>query len=150
MPNSLRCLFAVAIACLILLTSPVIADGGDDLGLTTADRESIKGIISAQLKAFKRDDGVEAFGYASPTIHKIFSSIDNFMAMVKSSYYPVYRSEVVNFGEVVDVGGEPVQRVRIVGENGRSMVAAYVVQRQPNGEWKINGVYMFKADSEAT
>ena len=72
------------------------------------------------------------------------------MAMVKSSYYPVYRSEVVNFGEVVDVGGEPVQRVHIVGENGRSMVAAYVVQRQPNGEWKINGVYMFKSDSEAT
>lgn len=135
---------------MILLTSPVIADGGDDLGLTTADRESIKGIISAQLKAFKRDDGVEAFSYASPTIHKIFRSIDNFMAMVKSSYYPVYRSEVVNFGEVVDVGGEPVQRVHIVGENGRSMVAAYVVQRQPNGEWKINGVYMFKSDSEAT
>ncbi len=143
-------LFATVIVCLVLLASPVVADGGDDLGLTSADRQTIKGVISAQLDAFKRDDGVAAFSYASPTIHKIFRSIDNFMAMVKASYYPVYRSEVVNFGEVLDDGGEPVQRVHIVGEDGRSMVAAYVMQRQPSGEWKINGVYMFKDDSEAT
>ena len=143
-------LFATVIACLVLLTSPVVADGGDDLGLTSSDRQTIQGIIRAQLDAFKRDDGVAAFSYASPTIHKIFQSIDNFMAMVKSSYYPVYRSEVVNFGDVLNVGDEPVQRVHIVGEDGRSMVAAYVMQRQPSGEWKINGVYMFKDDSEAT
>ncbi|MDA0260597.1 MAG: DUF4864 domain-containing protein [Proteobacteria bacterium] len=142
--------FAVLIGCLLLVTPPALADGGDDLGLSGPDRDAIRGIISAQLQAFKRDDGEAAFGYASPTIHKIFQSIDNFMAMVKASYYPVYRSEVVNFGEVLDVNGEPVQRVHIVGEDGRSMVAAYVMQRQPDGAWKINGVYMFKDDAEAT
>ena len=132
------------------LASPVWADGGDELGLTPADRETIQGIIRAQLKAFKREDGEAAFSYASPTIRKIFQSTDNFMAMVKNSYTSVYRSKEVNFGDILDVGGEPVQRVFIVGEDGKSMVAAYVMQKQPDGVWKVNGVYMFRDQSEAT
>lgn len=138
------------VATFFLLAPPAWSDGGDDLGLTSSDRETIQGIIRAQLEAFKRDDGEEAFSFASPTIRKIFQSTDNFMAMVKNSYHSVYRSKVVNFGKILDIGGEPVQRVFIVGEDGKSMVAAYVMQKQPSGEWKVNGVYMFQDGSEAT
>lgn len=144
-----RFLLVLSIVALVS-GSAVWADGGDELGLTTSDRETIQGIIRAQLKAFKRDDGEEAFGYASPTIRKIFQSTDNFMAMVRNSYSSVYRSKEVNFGDILDVEGGPVQRVFIVGEDGKSMVAAYVMQRQPDGVWKINGVYMFRDQSEAT
>ena len=143
--------FAAALTIVVVfLSTPVWADGGDELGLTTADRETIQAIISAQLAAFKRDDGEEAFVYASPTVRKIFGTIANFMEMVKSSYYPVYRSETVSFGDILDVRGEPIQRVHITGEDGRTMIAAYVMQRQPGGIWKINGVYMFKDQAETT
>lgn len=140
----------VLTVCVSVFGSAAWADGGDELGLTAADRETIQGIIRSQLKAFKRDDGEEAFSYASPTIRKIFQSTDNFMAMVKNSYSSVYRSKEVNFGDILDVGGEPVQRVFVVGEDGKSMVAAYVMQKQPDGVWKVNGVYMFRDQSEAT
>jgi len=134
----------------VFLWTPVWADRDNELSLAAADRQAIQEIISAQLAAFKRDDGEEAFSYASPTIRKIFGNIANFMEMVRSSYYPVYRSVTVSFGDILDVRGEPVQRVHITGEDGSTMVAAYVMQRQPDGVWKVNGVYMFKDQSEAT
>lgn len=143
--------FAAALTIvLVFLWTPVCADGDNELSLTAADRQAIQAIISAQLAAFKRDDGEEAFSYASPTIRKIFGTIANFMEMVRSSYSSVYRSEIVSFSDILDVRGEPVQRVHITGEDGRTMIAAYVMQRQPDGVWKINGVYMFKDQSKAT
>ena len=143
-------LLRALVACAVILASPAWADGGDDLGLTTSERETFQKIIQAQLGAFKRDDGSEAFSYASPSVRKFFRNVDNFMAMVKNRYSAVYRSKVVNFGEILNVGGEPVQRVFIVGEDGKQMVAAYVMQKQPSGDWKINGVFMFRDIAEAT
>jgi len=148
-PRMKRLLCAL-VACAVFLASPAWADGGDDLGLTTSDRETIQQIIHAQLGAFKRDDGSEAFSYASPTVRKFFQTVDNFMTMVKNRYNAVYRSKAVNFEKILDVGGEPVQRVFIVGEDGKQMIAAYVMQKQPSGDWKINGVFMFRDISEAT
>ena len=148
-PRMKRLLFAL-VACAVLLASPTCANDGNDLGLTTSDRETIRQIIHAQLGAFKRDDGSKAFSYASLTVRKFFQNVDNFMTMVKNKYSAVYRSKIVNFGEILDVGGEPVQRVFIVGEDGKQMIAAYVMQKQPSGDWKINGVFMFRDISEAT
>ena len=126
------------------------ADDAERLGLKEADRGAIQKIIGAQMDALKNDDGETAFSFASPTVRGIFGTAAKFMNMVKGGYHPVYRPKVVSFGEIVSVRGEPVQKVFILGENGAEIVAAYVMERQLDGGWKINGVYLFRDTSEGT
>jgi len=129
---------------------PAAADGASELGLDAVDRRAIQAVIAAQMEAFKKDDSETAFGFASPTIRTMFGSAANFMNMVMTGYHPVYRPKTVSFGEIVNVRGEPVQKVFVLGENGVDLVAAYVMQRQPDNAWKINGVYLFQDDTKGT
>jgi hypothetical protein len=145
-----RLVALLALAAALAAPLPAAADGASELGLDATDRRAIHDVIAAQMEAFKKDDGETAFSFASPTIRTMFGTAANFMNMVKSGYHPVYRPKTVSFGEIVNVRGEPVQKVFVLGENGVGLVAAYVMQRQPDSAWKINGVYLFQDDSKGT
>ena len=81
---------------------PVVTHAGvDTAGL--AEKGAIRKVIEAQIGAFRADDGERAFGYASPNIRQIFRSAENFMAMVRNGYQPVYRPRSVRFGDLVEV-----------------------------------------------
>src|ERR1700756_3001229 len=67
--------------------------------LSTADRGAIRAVVEDQLAAFQRDDGAAAFAFASPGIQAEFGTVENFMAMVRSGYQPVYRPREVAFGD---------------------------------------------------
>ena len=53
-----------------------------------SDVAAIRGVIEAQLKAFRADDGAQAFASASPAIQSIFKNPDTFMSMVRNTYQP--------------------------------------------------------------
>jgi len=107
--------------------------------LGEGDRATIKSLITGQIEAFQRDDGPAAYGFASPTIHSYFPSVDAFMAMVKSGYQPVYRPQSVTFGQIVETDRGVLQQVFVTGPDGKNYVAIYSMERQPDGTWKING-----------
>ena len=44
------------------------------------DTQDIRQVITMQLEAFKRDDGVEAYSYAAPVIKEIFPTPDEFIS----------------------------------------------------------------------
>ena len=60
-------------------------------GVGAADRAAIRQVIEGQLDAFRRDDGVAAFSFASPSIRRMFETPDIFMDMVLRGYQEVYR-----------------------------------------------------------
>ncbi|MBN8995735.1 MAG: DUF4864 domain-containing protein [Rhizobiales bacterium] len=125
-----------------LLALLLIALGGpaaraDDL--SDGDRDAIRSIVMGQMTAFQHDDGNAAYGYASPAIRELFPSPDIFMNMVRKGYPPVYRPQSVTFGEIGDSPRGPQQKVFLTGPDGKSYVAVYTLQRQPDGTWKING-----------
>jgi len=122
-----------------MLAVGLLSAGTARAEVSDADRAEIRTIIENQIAAFQRDDGETAYSYASPTIHGLFPTVDRFMAMVRGGYQPVYRPRSVVFGEVVETAGGPEQRVYLTGPDGRSWVAIYALQRQPDGTWKING-----------
>ncbi len=128
----------------VVLLSP--AQAQQDSAPTAAERQAIVAVISDQLAAFQRDDGAGAFAYASPTIRRKFGTSENFMAMVRSGYRAVYRPAEVAFLETRVERGMTVQLVRLLGPDGRSVVAAYEMQRQTDGSWRINGVFLLKLD----
>ena len=130
----------------VLAVTLLLAPAQAQQGTAGAERQAIVAVISAQLAAFRRDDGAGAFAYASPTIRRKFGTAESFMAMVRSGYRAVYRPAEVAFLETKVENGMTVQLVRLLGPDGRSVVAAYEMQRQPDGSWRINGVYLLALD----
>jgi len=114
--------------------------------VSAADRAAIRDVIQSQVDAFRRDDGPAAFGYASPTIQNMFGQSDVFMEMVRQGYRPVYRPQVFDFREIVDMHGEIAQKVHVVGPDGRPVTAIYPMTRLPDGSWRINGCYLLAPD----
>jgi hypothetical protein len=138
---------AAAVALLLLALA---GDGrAAEPAVSPADRTLIRGVIEDQLAAFQRDDGAAAFGFASPMIRGQFGTAENFMAMVRQGYAPVYRPREVAFGSLVDMEGRIVQRVLLVGPDGRPVTALYIMEREPDGTWRIDGCILTDSDDKA-
>ncbi len=106
---------------------------------TPGDRAAIQSVITGQLDAFQHDDAAGAFAQASPMIQEMFGTPGNFLTMVQSGYPPVYRSKQSVFAGLDQEDGRIVQRVELVGPDGRDYLALYTMEQQPDGSWKING-----------
>ena len=143
MKSRLGCLLAL----LLCLTWSGPAPAADPLP-GPADAAAIRAVISHQLGAFLRDDPAAAFADASPTIQAIFHDPDNFMRMVRTAYQPVYRASGVEFRGLGLIEGRLTQRVYMVGPDGVAVIADYQMQRQPDGQWLINGCSIERAPDQ--
>lgn len=139
--------------CLVLLLCAAPAAGAwaqDIQRPSPAARQAIVGTINAQLDAFRRDDGARAFSYATPALRRLFGTPENFMAMVRGGYQPVYRPRSVEFLDariVPEEGGARTgQAVRFVGPDGRAVIAIYTMEQQPDGSWRIAAVQLIRTE----
>jgi hypothetical protein len=119
-----------SLACLLLLLAPA----------AQAQEGSIRAAIGNQLEAFGRDDGTAAFAYASPGIRARFGSADRFMAMVRDGYPAVYRPLEVEFRALTLQDDRGIQEVYFIGPDGGAALGLYLIERQPDGSWLIDGV----------
>jgi Domain of unknown function (DUF4864) len=107
---------------------------------TAAERDAMQQVVEGQLNALAADDGSAAYGFAAPFVHKVFPTVDVFMAMVKGGYRPVYRNSDRKFGEVSpDPLGRPAVHVTLTAEDGKHWEAVYSMEQQKDGSWKIAG-----------
>lgn len=105
--------------------------------------DPIEAIIGQQIEAFRRDDAVAAFSFASPAIRKRFGTAEVFIAMVAQGYPQVYRPRSYRFVDRTIDGGSALQRVMVVGPAGATVMALYEVIRV-DGRWRINGCRIVK------
>lgn len=119
-------------------------------GLAAEDVAEIRNIIIDQLNAFKADDAEKAFSYAAPNIRRIFKSPDIFLHMVRKSYQAVYRPRSFEFRPLQRIDGNIVQPLAVVGPSGISETALYIMERQPDGTWKIGACIMAREPGEDT
>ncbi len=117
--------------------------------LTAADRSAIRTVIEAQIAAFRADDGTTAFGFASPSIQRQFGNPEHFLNMVRTAYMPVYRPREVRFGDLIEGSPEPVQAVLLVGPKLEVVTAYYVMEKQADGAWRIDGCVLRAAPDQA-
>ena len=134
-----------ALALALVLATGLVRSAAAEIA--DSDRAGIQSIIGSQIEAFRRDDGAAAYDFASPMIRTLFPTPDVFMEMVQTGYMPVYRPQSFTFGPLVETPRGPVQRVFITGPDGAGYVAEYLLQQQPDGTWKINGVTLAKDTS---
>lgn len=123
----------------LALAWPAVAQ---EASLSDSDRAAIRDVISRQLEAFRRDDGDAAFSFASPDVQRLFGTAQTFMDMVRHGYRPVYRPRVFDFGNIVELNGQPTQKVYVVGPDGRRVNALYPMTRLPDGSWRIDGCFL--------
>lgn len=135
MTNRLR---AAAAAIALLVAAPGFAD----------DSAAIRGVIGAQLEAFRADDWAQAYSYASPSIQRMFRNPSRFASMVKGGYPMVWRPSRVEIGPLEQGPSGPVQMMYFEDAQGVRYVAAYDMQ-QVGGVWRINGVRIMKAPDAA-
>jgi hypothetical protein len=109
------------------------------------DAPDVQAIISKQLDAFAHDDAKGAFALAAPSIQEKFGDADAFMAMVKSTYPPVYRRRSVEFGKQSNDGEEIDQGVVFVDEDNVVWTGIYKLGRQIGGDWKIIGCVLIRS-----
>lgn len=112
------------------------------------DRAAIRSVIERQIQAFQKDDAEEAFTLASPGIQEKFGTPETFMEMVKTAYKPVYRPRSVVFEALKTWQGSPAQPVLLLGPNGVPIRAIYIMAKQPDGDWRINGCYLVLVQGE--
>jgi len=145
--------FWAGIAALVvvfgLVLGPQNAGRAESVQVEAADRAAIVAAIQGQLTAFRAGNGPAAFAHASPTIKQMFGTMENFMAMVQSAYPAVYRARNVEFRDTLTTSGDVVQRVRLVGPDGRAVIAAYQMEKQPDGSWRINGCSLLDDDDKS-
>ncbi len=89
-----------------------------------------------------RDEGEAAFAHAAPSIQQQLGSPGAFMAMVRAGFRPVYRPRSVEFEEHIEVDGNYAPPVRIVGPDGKLVLAMYYMQQQLDDSWRIAGVML--------
>lgn len=124
---------------LLLLTAPSLAAPASASPVSEVEEAAIRAVVQGQLDAFQRDDDQAAFGFASPMIQDLFRTAEGFMAMVREGYAPVYRPRVVAFQDIILYRGKPTQLVYLVGPDGRGVLAHYLMVRQADGTWRIDG-----------
>ena len=137
------------LASLALLFVIVPAFAADEADLSSDDRRAIQQVIAQQLDAFQRDDEIEAFSYASPSIQAQFKTPAEFMRMVRSGYEAVYWPRSTHFLEAFVMEGQVVQPVEVVGPDEAMLEAYYLMERQSDGTWRISGCVLGKAQGQA-
>jgi hypothetical protein len=130
-----------------LLGAPGFAD--DDADLSPGDREAIQHVIQQQLDAFQRDDEIEAFSYAAPSIQAQFKTPAEFMRMVRSGYEAVYRPRSTRFLEAFVLNGQVMQPLEVVAPDESVLVAFYLMERQADGTWRISGCVLGTPQGQA-
>lgn len=112
------------------------------------DRAAIRSVIERQLEAFQDDDAIGAFAFASPGIQRQFETPENFMHMVTTGYQAVYRPRSVLFEEVTSISGALTQPVLLLDFDGMPVRALYLMEKQADGTWRINGCYLVSIEGQ--
>ena len=104
--------------------------------------------IESQIRAFLADDEAAAYDIAAPSIKRIFPTLEQFMAMVKGGYQPVWKPRNFAFGKSREPApGSILQQVLLVGPDGKDYDAIYTLELQPDGAYRITGVSLRRATS---
>lgn len=121
---------------LLVLPAPAAAQGRDP---------AIEAVIAQQIEAFRANDLDRAFTFASPMIQSIFRTPQRFGVMVRNGYPMVWRPAEVAMGRLRIAGETRFQDVILRDMAGQLHIAEYEMIRV-NGEWRINGVRLRRAD----
>jgi len=131
-----------------VLLAGLLAFSASALAEDKARDAAITAVVSDQIDALHNDDSERAFSHASPMIKASIRDSERFMMMVKRSYDMIYRPSSHEIQEVKMIDDKFYQVVLFVDQERKRFKVFYEMQKQADGNWKINGVTMFTAKGD--
>ncbi|MBA4314814.1 MAG: hypothetical protein C0422_05730 [Alcaligenaceae bacterium] len=113
-----------------------------------SDRKETRAVIEAQLEAFKQGDGPKAFSYATPNIQTMFGDAETFMKMVREGYDVVVKPVTVRFVKFETDGMNALHAVQMIDRQKTLWNVYYVLQKRPDGTWRISSCETEKAETD--
>jgi Domain of unknown function (DUF4864) len=127
------------LAWLALVSMNLGAIGADPPGISEATTHAVQAVVKAQLDALATDNAALAFSFAAPAIREQIGNAPAFMAMVREGYPMLISPRATSFFLPRAGDGAVVQVVQVRDQGGRSWLATYVLQQQPDQSWRIAG-----------
>lgn len=112
------------------------------------DKQESRAVIEAQLEAFKQGDSAKAFSYATPNIQTMFGDAETFMQMVRKGYDVVVEPVTVRFVKFETDGANALHAVQMIDRQKTLWNVYYVLQKRPDGSWKISSCETEKAETD--
>lgn len=112
------------------------------------DKQESRAVIEAQLEAFKQGDSAKAFSYATPNIQTMFGDAETFMQMVRKGYDVVLKPVTVRFVKFETNGANALHAVQMIDRQKTLWNVYYVLQKRPDGSWKISSCETEKAETD--
>ncbi len=125
---------------LVLLCVPSFAWG--QLPVPPSEVARIQTVISSQVEAFRDGDLDRAFSFAAPSIQRTFGDSQTFGRMVEQGYGQIFSAFEFSFVGTVGSQDAPIQLVRFTGTDLTAVMALYLMELQPGGQWRIAGVQL--------
>ena len=116
--------------------------------LTNTLLTNIRSVIEGQLEAFQRDDAEAAFAFASEAIQKQVQTAENFILMVKTNYQAVYRPRSILFEKTTIIQGNITQPVLLLAPDGVPVRALYLMVKESDNTWRVNGCYLVPVEAK--
>ena len=101
--------------------------------------KEVRGIISAQIDAFKKNDFKKAYTFAAPNIKAQFASPEVFGLMVRKGYPVIWRPKSYKFTKFKSLGNRCIQRVLFQSYDSSLETYDYILEKNDD-IWQISGV----------
>lgn len=111
------------------------------------DAQAIQAVVQSQLDAFSNDDATGAFGFATLSTQRQIGSADNFMTLVRELYRPIYRHRLAIFSPAEIIDEQVIQTVRLSDPDSKVWIAVYWMQREVDGNWRIDNCQLLATQS---
>ena len=118
--------------------------------LADLEAQQVRAVIAAQLKAFNDDDADAAFATATPSVREAVGNSDRFLALVRGNYPMVYRPAGFGFLPPEKEEGQVLQLVTIRDNEGKTWLALFSLEQQPDMTWRIGGCIVAENDWRST
>lgn len=130
-----------------LLFSPAAAQGagapsaGQMRPAKPTERQAASASITAQLRAFQKDDFQKAVQYQSANLKRNFPSVAGFRQMMRAAYPQFTNYKSVKFGDArADASGQHVlMPITLVGQDGVILHALYLMVKEGK-TYHVDGV----------
>jgi hypothetical protein len=111
------------------------------------DAKHIQAVVKSHLKALAEDDAPRAFAAATSETREQLGSPENFLALIKEEYSPIYHNRQALFVPAEVIDGQTIQVARVTGSDNRVWVALFRMERDEDDSWKIAGCQLLETTS---
>lgn len=132
---------------LIVACLSMVQAGAADLGKN--EEAAIQSAVQLQIEALANDDADRAFALTTENTRSRLGSSHNFLQMIKEQYDPVYRHRTALYASPRMVHGKVYQVVRLTDLDSHVWVAVYLMHKDAEGAWKIDGCQLIETKTIA-